>query len=145
MNKTILIGNLVRDNDLRTIQDFKVVNNVLAVKSNYKDKNGEYQTEFIEVQFTGPKADFISNYTKKGSKILVEGFLNSRKYQSEKYGCQMTAWFVKVDNVELLDYKKEEAKQESNLKQALSKIDSKEEQELKEYFGASINEDDLPF
>lgn len=145
MNKTILIGNLVRGNDLRTIQDFKALTNVLAVKSNYKDKNGEYKTEFIEVQFTGPKAEFVANYTTKGSKILVEGALNSRKYQSEKYNCQITTWYVKVDTVEALDFKKEETKQESNLKSALSKIDNKQEQELKEYFGASISEEDLPF
>lgn len=145
MNKTILIGNLVRDNDLRVIQDFKVINNALAVKCNFKDKSGEYHTEFIEVQFSGPKAEFIAEYAKKGSKMLVEGALQSRTYQSAKYNCQMTAWYVKVENVELIGARKEEPKQESNLKSALSKIDNKQEQELKEYFGASINEEDLPF
>lgn len=145
MNRIVVIGNLVRDNDLRVIQDFKVVNNVLAVKSNFKDKSGEYHTDFIEVQFSGPKAEFVSKYTKKGTKMLVEGALQSRTYQSTKYNCNITTWYIKVENVELLDSKKEEPKQESNLKSALSKIDNQQEQELKEYFGAGLTEEDLPF
>lgn len=154
MNKIILIGNLVKEPELRYIQDFKVVNNTIAVKSIFKNKNGEYDTEFIDVQFSGPKAEFVSKYAYKGSKMMIEGYLRSRVYKSEKYNCEMKAWDVKVENVEMLDGGKNAPTQEpkeqnttrSDLKGALSKLDNNQENELKKYFsGENISDEDLPF
>lgn len=149
MNKIILTGNIVRDIEIRTPQeDFKVVNNAIAVKNTFKSPKGEYEAEFIEFSATGIRAELLAKYCVKGSKILIQGSLHSRKYNTQN-GETRTVWYVQADDIELIDSKKQTQTNnsaQSNLKQALNKINTKqEESELKKYFGAEVNEEDLPF
>ncbi len=84
-NKTILIGNLTRDPELRyTPQGTSVCNFGLAVNRKYKQ--GEEMKEevtFINIVVFGKQADTCGQYLNKGSSVLVEGRLQERRWETE--------------------------------------------------------------
>lgn len=84
VNKVILIGNLGRDPEVRTVNSGqKVVNLSLAVSERWKDKNGDRQerTEWVKVVVWNERiADVAEKWLKKGSKVYVEGQLQTRKW-----------------------------------------------------------------
>ncbi|NDV01544.1 single-stranded DNA-binding protein [Pseudoroseicyclus tamaricis] len=88
VNKVILIGNLGRDPEARTFQNGgKVVNLRIATSETWKDRNtGERRerTEWHSVAiFSEPLARVAEQYLKKGSKVYIEGQLETRKWQDQ--------------------------------------------------------------
>ena len=88
VNKVILIGNLGADPEVRTFQNGgKVCNLRIATSENWKDKNtGERRerTEWHSVAiFSEPLARVAEQYLKKGSKVYIEGQLETRKWQDQ--------------------------------------------------------------
>ena len=85
INKVILVGNLGRDPEVRhTTSGAKIVHLSVATSDSWKDKNGERQekTEWHRVVvFNSNLADFAERNLKKGSKVYVEGSLQTRKFQ----------------------------------------------------------------
>lgn len=87
INKAILVGNLGKDPEIRTIDSGrKVAQFPLATTETYKDKNGQRvdQTEWHNVVFWGAIADVIEKYLKKGSQIYVEGRIRTRSYEDKE-------------------------------------------------------------
>jgi len=84
VNKVILVGNLGRDPEVRTMQTGgKVVNLSLATSYRWKDRDGNPQerTEWHRVAiFNERLADVAERYLHKGSKIYLEGALQTRKW-----------------------------------------------------------------
>jgi single-strand DNA-binding protein len=87
VNKVILIGNLGRDPEVRSMQNGgKVANLSIATSENWKDKNtGERKekTEWHRVVIFGSLADIAERYLKKGSKVYVCGQLQTRKWTDQ--------------------------------------------------------------
>ncbi|MFT5631415.1 MAG: single-strand DNA-binding protein [Gammaproteobacteria bacterium] len=88
VNKVILIGNLGRDPEVRTFGNGgKVCNLRIATSENWKDKNtGERRekTEWHSVSiFNDGLVRIAEQYLKKGSKVYIEGALQTRKYQAQ--------------------------------------------------------------
>ncbi|SFG05783.1 single-strand binding protein [Palleronia marisminoris] len=88
VNKVILIGNLGRDPEVRTFSNGgKVCNLRIATSENWKDRNtGERRerTEWHSVAiFSEPLARVAEQYLKKGSKVYIEGQLETRKWQDQ--------------------------------------------------------------
>ena len=88
VNKVILVGNLGRDPEVRSTQDgAKVANLSLATSESWKDKNsGERRerTEWHRVAiFNERLVDVAEKYLKKGSKIYIEGQLQTRKWTDQ--------------------------------------------------------------
>jgi single-strand DNA-binding protein len=88
VNKVILVGNLGKDPEVRTFQNGgKVCNFSIATSENWKDKNtGERQekTQWHNIAvFSEPLANIAEQYLKKGSKVYVEGQLETRKWQDQ--------------------------------------------------------------
>jgi single-strand DNA-binding protein len=88
VNKVILIGNLGRDPEVRTFQNGgKVVNLRIATSENWKDRtSGERKerTEWHSVAiFSEPLGRVAEQYLKKGSKVYIEGQLETRKWQDQ--------------------------------------------------------------
>jgi len=85
INKVILVGNLGRDPEVRhTAAGAKIVHLSVATSDVWKDKSGERQekTEWHRVVIFNPNlADFAERALKKGSKVYVEGSLQTRKFQ----------------------------------------------------------------
>jgi single-strand DNA-binding protein len=94
VNKVILVGNLGRDPEIRSTQDgTKVANLSLATSESWRDKNTGERKERTEwhriVVFNERLVDVIEKYVKKGSKLYIEGALQTRKWTdntgAEKY------------------------------------------------------------
>ncbi|MFK7751227.1 MAG: single-stranded DNA-binding protein [Sedimentitalea sp.] len=88
VNKVIIIGNLGRDPEVRTFQNGgKVCNLRIATSENWKDKNtGERRerTEWHSVAiFSEPLTRVAEQYLRKGSKVYIEGQLETRKWQDQ--------------------------------------------------------------
>lgn len=82
-NKVILVGNLTRDPDLKTLPSGTAVARLgLAVNNSYKSKDGNKveDTLFIDIDVFGKQAETVDQYMKKGSSILVEGKLRYRTW-----------------------------------------------------------------
>lgn len=94
VNKVILVGNLGKDPEVRAMQDgSKVVSFSVATSEMWKDKTtGERKdkTEWHRIVVFNPNlCDVCEKYLRKGSKVYVEGQLQTRKWQdqsgAEKY------------------------------------------------------------
>ena len=88
VNKVILVGNLGRDPEVRSFQNGgKVCNLRIATSENWKDRNtGERRerTEWHSVAiFAEPLARIAEQYLRKGSKVYIEGQLETRKWQDQ--------------------------------------------------------------
>lgn len=88
VNKVIIVGNLGRDPEVRTFQNGgKVCNLRIATSENWKDRNtGERRerTEWHSVAiFSEPLARIAEQYLRKGSKVYIEGQLETRKWQDQ--------------------------------------------------------------
>ena len=88
VNKVIIVGNLGRDPEVRTFQNGgKVCNLRIATSENWKDRNtGERKerTEWHSVAiFSEPLARIAEQYLRKGSKVYIEGQLETRKWQDQ--------------------------------------------------------------
>ena len=84
INKVTLVGNLGRDPEIRTTNSGqKIVHLSVATSDTWKDKNGERQekTEWHRVViFNTNLADFAERFLRKGSKVYVEGALQTRRF-----------------------------------------------------------------
>ena len=88
VNKVILIGNLGRDPEVRFSQDGnKIVNMSVATSETWNDRASGERRERTEwhrvVVFNDRIADVAEKYLKKGSKVYMEGQLQTRKWQGQ--------------------------------------------------------------
>ncbi len=88
VNKVILVGNLGADPDVRTTNDGRpIVNLSIATSENWRDKNTGERRERTEwhrvVIFSEGLAKVAQQYLKKGSKVYLEGQLQTRKWQDQ--------------------------------------------------------------
>lgn len=88
VNKVILVGNLGKDPEIRTLESGAVVANFsLATTEVYKDRNtGERKenTEWHNIVMWRGLAEIAHKYLKKGSSVYLEGRLKSRQYQTKE-------------------------------------------------------------
>jgi len=95
LNEVKLIGNVGKDVDFRSVgNDRKVATIVLATNKTYKKQNGEKETktEWHNVEFWGPTAQYCENYIKKGMTLYVNGELRTDIYEKEgvkQYRCKI--------------------------------------------------------
>ena len=99
VNKVILVGNLGRDPEVRSFSNGgKVVNLRIATSENWRDKaSGERRerTEWHSVAiFSEPLARIAEQYLRKGSKVYVEGQLETRKWQDQSGADRYTTEIV---------------------------------------------------
>jgi single-strand DNA-binding protein len=88
VNKVILVGNLGRDPEIRSTQDgVRIANLSLATSENWRDKNTGERREKTEwhrvVIFNERLVEVAEKYLRKGSKIYIEGQLQTRKWQDQ--------------------------------------------------------------
>lgn len=89
INKVILIGNIGADPDIKRTQDGRPIGNLsVATSDTWKDKNTGERKEKTEwhrvVVFNEGLCRVIENYVKKGSKVYIEGQLQTRKWQDNE-------------------------------------------------------------
>lgn len=108
INKVILIGNLGADPDTRMTQQGSAVTNLnIATDESYKDKNtGQTvpKTEWHRVVMFNRLAEIAKDYLKKGSKVYLEGRLQTRKWQDQSGQDRYTTEIV-ANELQMLDSK----------------------------------------
>jgi single-strand DNA-binding protein len=108
INKVILIGNFGNEPELKsTTSGMPVLNVSLATSDVWKDKNtGEQQerTEWHRVVFFNKLAEIVGQYTKKGSKVYVEGRLQTRKWTDNNNQDRYTTEII-ASEMQMLDSK----------------------------------------
>lgn len=85
LNQIVIVGRLVKDPELRKTDTGKNVTNItLAVPRNYKNQNGEYETDFIDCTLWTGIAENTTTYCKKGDLLGVKGRVQTRVYEQEE-------------------------------------------------------------
>ena len=109
LNKTLVIGNLTKDPELRyTPQGTAVCSLRLASSTTYKAKSGEDREDklFITAVVWAKRAENCAEYLKKGSHIFVEGRLVTRSWE-DKEGQKKSVIEMQVENIQFLNRAKE--------------------------------------
>lgn len=103
LNKVMLIGNLGADPETRFTQDGTCVCNLrLATTEKFKNRNGEPQerTEWHRVVLWGRLGEIANQYLKKGSRVYIEGKIETRKWQdrdgNDRYTTEIRATEMKM-------------------------------------------------
>lgn len=123
MNKFIGIGRLTQDVELRYLGDGKpVAKMTIAIDRDFKDKNGNKVTDFLNCQIWGKLAEICANNLSKGRLVAVEGSVYIDTY--EKDGEKRKTTRINCQSVKFLDWPKEQRGPEEP---------------------AGINVDDIPF
>jgi len=98
LNKVILVGHLGQDPKISYTQSGQPVANLrMATSERFKDKQGQWtdRTEWHTVVAWGKDAEFCSNYLAKGALIMIEGRLQTRKWQDkdgqDRYSTEVVA------------------------------------------------------
>ncbi|MEO8111997.1 MAG: single-stranded DNA-binding protein [Ginsengibacter sp.] len=107
INKVILIGNIGKEPEYKTLQDgTPVAKLTIATTESYRLKNGDAQsrTEWHSIIVWRALATFANKYIQKGSLIYIEGKLRSRRYE-DKEGHKKYVTEVVADQVLLLEKK----------------------------------------
>lgn len=106
VNKAILVGNLGADPETRyTPSNTAVTNLRLATSDTWKDKNTgqrEERTEWHRVICFGRTAEIAAEYLRKGSKVYIEGRIQTRKWQGQDGQDKYTTEIV-CDSLQMLD------------------------------------------
>jgi single-strand DNA-binding protein len=105
INKVILVGNVGADPETRYMPNGNAVTNItVATSENWKDKNtGEQQerTEWHRVTFYQRLAEIVAEYVRKGSKLYVEGRLQTRSWEQD--GIKRYATDIIANEMQMLD------------------------------------------
>jgi single-strand DNA-binding protein len=83
MNKIIILGRLIRDPELRTVEagDKLFTKFMVAVDRNFKSADGTRKADLIPVTVWGKKAEVVCKYLKKGNYISLSGRLRTGSYE----------------------------------------------------------------
>jgi single-strand DNA-binding protein len=111
----MLIGNLGADPEVRnTPSGAQVANFRVACTENWKDASGQRQerTEWVTIVAWKGLADIAQKYLRKGSKVYVEGKLQTRQWEDKNGGGKRYATEVLCDNFIMLDGKRDAGTQE---------------------------------
>lgn len=112
MNKTVLIGRLTRDVEIRNAGTTLVARYTLAVDRKYK-REGEQTADFIPCIAFGRNAEFAQKYLTKGKKIAVVGRIQTGSYTKQD-GTKVYTTDVVVEEQEFVESKASEHSENSN-------------------------------
>jgi len=111
VNKVILIGNLGNDPEIKFLTNGDAVCNLSIATSTGQPQE---RTEWHRVVFFRKPAEIIGEYTKKGSKLYIEGSLQTRKWQ-DKDGNDRYTTEIRGDQFQFLDSKGDNQGQQAQL------------------------------
>lgn len=104
VNKVILLGHVGKDPEIKTVgSGTKVANLTLATSDRVKDQSGAWQerTEWHSLVAFARLAEVIERYVKKGSKLYIEGRLETRSWQDSHSGETKYQTQIKIDELVL--------------------------------------------
>ncbi len=103
INRTVLVGRLTRDPDLRyTNSGAAVATFTVAVNRQFTNSQGEREADFINCVIWRKAAENFSNFTHKGSLVGIDGRIQTRSYENQQ-GQRVYVTEVVVENFSLLE------------------------------------------
>ena len=153
VNKVILLGNLGRDPEIRSMQSgSKMANFSIATSKRWKDRNTQEQKEKTSwhniVIFGDGLVDIVEKYVKKGSKVYVEGELQTRKWQDQDGKDRYTTEVVLQgfnSNLTLLDSRGSSTNTTDSQRQISQENTTTDDNLSSDNLDSSDSEDDIPF
>lgn len=136
MNKIILSGNICKDIETKYYNDKKYLKNTIAVRRDYKNSEGNYDSDFLNFTLWGGQAEYLEKYAKKGDKIIIAGRITNNNY--EKDGQKVYSTDIAVENVEIIGSRQKQ-KEESNEDELPFETNEKIKSEAEDIFGEDVN------
>jgi len=113
INRTVLVGRLTRDPELkRTANDAAVVSFTLAVNRQFTNSQGEREADFINCVIWRKAAENFFKFTNKGSLVGIDGHIQTRNYENQQ-GQRVYVTEVVVDNFSPLESRSKSEKRNS--------------------------------
>ena len=110
-NKFLGIGRNTKDGEYRTTdKDLQIYTNTIAITNDFKNKEGNYDSEFINYIAYKNTAEYLSKYSSKGTLINIVGRIHTRSYEKDNEKKYITE--IIVENASVLEKKKESETQE---------------------------------
>lgn len=112
LNQMVLVGRLVSDPEVKTLEDGKNVSNItLAVQRSYKNEEGVYECDFIDCTLWNGIAQNTTEYCKKGDIIGVKGRLQSNTYEDKETGESKKRMDVVAEKVTFLSSRSKDSQE----------------------------------
>lgn len=103
INNVVLVGRLTKAVDLRyTSNGTAYASFTVAVERNFKNQNGEKETDFINCAMWRKAAENFANFTHKGSQVGIEGRIQTRNYENQQ-GQKVYVTEILAENFSLLE------------------------------------------
>ncbi|MCW0924617.1 single-stranded DNA-binding protein [Streptococcus anginosus] len=158
INNVVLVGRMTRDAELRYTQSNQAVATfTLAVNRNFKNQNGERETDFINCVIWRQQAENLANWAKKGALIGITGVIQTRNYENQQ-GQRVYVTEVIANSFQLLESRNSQNQSgnfqtgnSSNYGNTNSMPNFSREAEQTSFFRGNttnpmdISDDDLPF
>lgn len=108
LNKFLGIGRNTKDGEYRTgDNDLKIYTNTLAMTNNFKNKDGNYDSEFINYVAYRSTAKYLSKYSSKGAMVQIEGRVHTRSYEDKDKNKKYITEII-VESASVLEKKQEQ-------------------------------------
>ena len=147
LNNVQLMGRLTADPELFTGENYIVCRFTLAVSRDYKNENGDYDTDFFNVVAWNKFAEFISSHFQKGQLVTLDGRLRTRKY-TDKNGNNRIATEIVAEHIYFTGSKSAENSTDSEYAEAphSSLAESEDYADLvNDLDNMETSDDDYPF
>jgi single-strand DNA-binding protein len=158
VNKVILLGNVGKDPEIRsTPSGTMVANFTLATTDRQKDQQGNWQdkTEWHNLVAFSRTAEIIRDYVKKGSKLFIEGKIQTRSWDDKESGAKRYRTEIIVNDLSLLSgrdeggsggYSRGSGSSSGASAGSSSGMDQRQPAGHEDYAqSAEISDDDIPF
>lgn len=144
MNRSLIVGRLTKDPDLRYTQNgHAVANFTVAVNRPFKNESGENEADFINCVTWRKQAENLANYMSKGSQVGVDGRIQTRTYDAQD-GKKVFVTEILAESIQFLESKN------SNKQQSQPRPQQNNQQQSQQTYEQAgrqvdIQDSDLPF
>ncbi len=135
VNKVFLLGRVGKDPEIKHFETNSLANFPLATSERYKDKTGAAQerTDWHNIVVGGKLAKVVEDYVKKGTQLMIEGKIRTRKYEYQGQERYITE--IITERFELLGRPQNQTENKT----------TQDIQETTETYNSGDIDDDLPF
>lgn len=136
MNAVQLLGRFTRDNEFKELGGTSIFRNNIAVQRNFKNKDGERESDFINVVAFGKTAELLNQYFGKGQQVALEGRIQTGSYDKDD-GTRVYTTDVIVNQFDFVGSKNDNATQPKTVANASNGTSP--------FDGVDFDDKDLPF
>jgi single-strand DNA-binding protein len=149
VNKVILLGNVGKDPEIRSTGGGTMVANfTLATSDRFQDSQGNWQdrTEWHNLVAFKRTAEIVRDYVKKGSKLYIEGKIQTRSWDDKETGVKKYRTEILVNDLSLLSGREDGGGSSRGSSASSNNMDQRQPATKDEYAqSAEISDEDIPF